>query len=266
MKRILIVEDDAVLISIYQQAYKAAGYDVATAADGEAGLERIQSFEPDVLQVDLLIPKINGVELIKRIRLLPEFKQLPIVVLSSCFHELTVRQAKAAGANLVISKLNSSPKLLLEKIEGLLSPASPETNLSDFRKEFLERLPRFQTEMRLQLQAFIKAQQNDPERTGALQWLHQTVRSLAGQAGMIGLVAAFQFAGALEVLLADLVENPKHLTASVTRTIANAVDCLLRILKNSATQPEPYPMASLILSVDDDPVSQNCLRGIQWRR
>src|SRR5689334_4995492 len=135
MKRILIVEDDAVLTSIYQQQYKAAGYDVSTAKDGEAGLEKIQTYRPDLVQVDLLIPKINGVELIKRIRLLPEFKQLPVIVLSGCFHELTVKQAKQAGASHVISKLNSSPKLLLDIIESLLTAPSPEAPTIDLRQD-----------------------------------------------------------------------------------------------------------------------------------
>jgi CheY-like chemotaxis protein len=263
MKRILIVEDDAVLTSIYQQQYKAAGYSVATATDGESGLLKIQSFLPDLVQIDLLIPKINGVELIKKIRLQPEHKELPIIVLSSCYHELTVNQAWAAGANDVISKLNSSPKILLDSIEKLLNPSeeapSQEGYTVDIRQEFVDRVPQFQTELRTRLQAFIKSQQNDSERVLALRSLYQTISSLGGHAGMSGFVATFHSASALEALLNDLQGQPQNITASVIRTIANGVDCLLRTLKNSAVLQSTYSISSLILCVDDEPISRQMI-------
>jgi CheY-like chemotaxis protein len=273
MKRILIVEDDAVLTSIYQQQYKAAGYDVATATDGEMGLLKVQTYRPDVVQVDLLIPKINGVELIKRLRLQPEFKQLPVVVLTSCYHEVTVKQAWAAGANKVISKLNSSPRLLLETLENLLLPPPPEPSPNagtgsplpspcrsqpGMRDEFLERIPQFQSDLRSQLQAFIKAH-GGQERSQALDQLYQTIRCLVGHAGMSGFVGIFQIGAALEGLLQQLQCNPEHVTASVIRTIANAMESLSRIMKDASQTHGVSAMASLILCVDDEPISRQLI-------
>ena len=265
MKRILIIEDNAVLTSIYQKQYRSAGYDVAIAADGEIGLSKITSFRPDLVQVDLLIPKINGVELIRRIRIQPGLRELPIIVLTSCYHELTVKQAWAAGANHVASKLNTSPKILLEYIENYLRKpqaapgdlTAPKQEEPNIRQQFTERVPHFQAEMRTSLQEFIKTQGN--ERMKSLDALYQTTRALVGHAGMCGYVAAFQLGAALEGLMKDLQAKPEQITASVTRTIANAFDCLMRILNNIDNLHIPVSMTSLILCVDDEPISRQLI-------
>jgi two-component system alkaline phosphatase synthesis response regulator PhoP len=81
MKRILIIEDDFFVASVYQETFVRAGYQVATAYNGEAGLKRIGDFRPDLVQVDLMMPKMNGVEIIRQIRANPELQSLPVLVL-----------------------------------------------------------------------------------------------------------------------------------------------------------------------------------------
>ena len=122
MKRILIIEDDSFITKIYSGAFEMAGYKVATAADGEKGLKLIADFKPHLVQLDLMVPKVNGVEIIKRIRAYSETKSLPILVISNCFLTDMVREAWRAGASKVLSKLHCSPRLVLDLIEGLLAP------------------------------------------------------------------------------------------------------------------------------------------------
>jgi len=121
MKRILIIEDDFFVASIYEKVFAEAGYEVAIAYDGEAGLKRIGSFSPDLVQVDLMMPKMNGVEIIKQIRANSGLKSLPVLVLSSCCDLALVREARKAGASEVISKRECSPKLVLDRAEALLA-------------------------------------------------------------------------------------------------------------------------------------------------
>ena len=92
MKRVLIIEDDFFVAGIYEQTYKQAGCEVAIAYDGEAGLRRLGEFRPDVVQLDLMVPKMNGVEVIRQIRANPDWKSLPVLVLSSCCDLTLVRE------------------------------------------------------------------------------------------------------------------------------------------------------------------------------
>ena len=127
MKKILIIEDDPILTNIYRHKYQAAGYEVASAADGEAGLQKVRDFGPDLIQLDLMLPKMNGVEVIRRIRFQPGLKALPIIVFSNSYAPEMIVEARKAGATTCISKSNCSPKLVLDTAQELLNapPLAP---------------------------------------------------------------------------------------------------------------------------------------------
>src|SRR4051794_2108663 len=128
-KRILIIEDDLFLTTIYKNFFQAAGHDVETAVDGEQGLRKITDLRIDLVQVDLMVPKINGVELIRRVRLLPAQRNLPIIVLSGCHHPETVNEAWRVGATRVISKVTATPGAVLETVTELLKVPTPAASL-----------------------------------------------------------------------------------------------------------------------------------------
>jgi CheY-like chemotaxis protein len=125
MKKILIIEDDPITTKIYRQSFVMSGYEVAIAADGEAGLQQVHDFKPDVVQLDLMLPKLNGVEVTRRIRAQPEYKSLPIIVVSNCYVTDMITEAWRAGINKCIPKINSSPKLMLDLIAELLNSSKP---------------------------------------------------------------------------------------------------------------------------------------------
>jgi DNA-binding response OmpR family regulator len=291
MKRVLIIEDDFFVAGIYEQTYKQAGCEVAIAYDGEAGLRRLGEFRPDVVQLDLMVPKMNVVEVIRQIRANPDWKSLPVLVLSSCCDLSLVREAQQAGASEVISKRECSPKLVLERVEALLalavprasvlpSPPSPPApgppvlspslgtsprevatslDLTDIRRAFLERSEQIPAELRARLHALIK--NADPAAQAAgLDELYRLVHALAGQARVTGFVRIAHLAGALEVLLRELREKPKKITPSTLNTLARAVDCL-GILFQEASQasPDDVSQSTLVLAVDDEPLALQTL-------
>ena len=68
MKKILIVEDDQIVANIYRNKFSVEGFQVEVALDGQVGLETVRSFQPDAVILDLMLPKMTGVELTKQIR------------------------------------------------------------------------------------------------------------------------------------------------------------------------------------------------------
>src|SRR5437016_14534003 len=85
MKKILIVEDDQIVANIYRNKFSVEGFQVEIALDGEAGMEMLRSFRPDAVILDLMLPRLTGVELMKKIRAEPDCPQLPVVVLSNTY-------------------------------------------------------------------------------------------------------------------------------------------------------------------------------------
>lgn len=80
MKRIVIIEDHPVLISIYRNKFIAEGFQVEIATDGESGLALINRIKPDLVVLDLAMPKLNGIELLKMLRVNPLFETLPVII------------------------------------------------------------------------------------------------------------------------------------------------------------------------------------------
>jgi CheY-like chemotaxis protein len=120
MKKILIIEDELVVRSIYRRKYEMAGYQVETAEEGTAALNLLPEFKPDLVQVDIMMPGMDGVEVIRQIRSWPEFEKTPILVLSSFYRPDLAQEAWKAGASKCVSKMDCTPNLALELVEQLL--------------------------------------------------------------------------------------------------------------------------------------------------
>src|SRR5580693_5335235 len=97
MKKILIVEDDQILANIYRNKLAVEGYQVEVANTGEAGLALMRSFHPDTMLVDLLLPQISGVDVIKQVRSENDFSKIPIIVLSNTYLTGLIQEAWKAG-------------------------------------------------------------------------------------------------------------------------------------------------------------------------
>src|ERR1039457_418839 len=185
MKKILIIEDDLIVANIYRNKLTVEGYQVETALDGLAGLETVHSFQPDAVILDLMLPKMTGVALIKQLRSEPDFQKLPVIVFSNTYLSNMVQEAWKAGATKCLSKANCTPKQVIDVVRSALalhgatvpapSPladaarrttaAPPGAASSDpdaefqagLRKTFFEGLPAFLAHQRSLLQGLMKA-------------------------------------------------------------------------------------------------------------
>jgi CheY-like chemotaxis protein len=121
MKKILIVENDPILRGIYRRKFDLSGFVVEAVDDGPIALETVPGFKPNLIQMDLTLPSMSGTELIRKIRAMPNFKIVPIVVLSSFYRPDLIKEAFEAGANKCVSKMDCTPNLALEIVEQIFS-------------------------------------------------------------------------------------------------------------------------------------------------
>jgi DNA-binding response OmpR family regulator len=128
--KILIIEDDQIVANIYRNKFAVEGFQVEIALDGQVGFEMVRSFKPDAVVLDLMLPKMTGVELMKKIRSEPDFEQLPVVVFSNTYLTNMVQEAWKAGATKCLSKANCTPKQVLEVVRSTLPSNGTSVNSS----------------------------------------------------------------------------------------------------------------------------------------
>jgi len=113
MKKILIIEDDPVTARIYSTRLEEEGYEVNLVMDGQSGMNRLLQFHPDAVLLDLMLPRISGLEVLKKIRALEEFKNVPVIVYTNVSVPKMVEEAMAAGATRVFDKATVTIPMLL---------------------------------------------------------------------------------------------------------------------------------------------------------
>src|SRR6185503_8547415 len=103
--------------------FTVEGYQVEIALDGETGLELIKTFRPDAVILDLMLPKLTGIELMKRIRAEPDFEKLPLIVFSNTYLSNMVQEAWKAGATKCLSKAACTPRQVLDVLRSTTGSA-----------------------------------------------------------------------------------------------------------------------------------------------
>ena len=126
MKKIFLVEDDAVVIQVYRAKFLREGFGVEVAEDGVAAVKMLPAAKADVVVLDLMMPKLNGVDVLKYIRSTPELKTIPVIILSNAHMTALAQEAAAVGAEKALLKSSCTPGILLEAIHSLLSGAPAE--------------------------------------------------------------------------------------------------------------------------------------------
>jgi DNA-binding response OmpR family regulator len=285
MKKILIIEDDQVVGNIYRNKLVLEGFRVEIALDGEAGLALLESFQPDLLLLDLMLPKISGIELMKTVRATEAFQQLPIIVFSSTYLTNVIQEAWKAGATKCLSKASCTPKQVIEVVRSVLGATAPgapgpatRTGSSsaalaaaadgvktgadrdsefqtELKKAFIDNWPATLTSIRGSLQNLTKSE-GDANRLNHLGELYRRIHSLTGNAGLTGMSQIAQLSDALEVLLKELYEHPKNINASTTRTVASAIDLLGILFDTHQRTPGLRDLTpARVLVVDDEAIS-----------
>lgn len=123
MAKILIVEDYSVLARMYQNKFIEDGHQVEAALNGEEGLEKVKTFKPDLILLDIMMPKMSGLELLKILKEDPTLKHTPVVMLTNVSGEV-VEQGLELGAIAYLVKAEYSPKQVVGFVEDALAAYS----------------------------------------------------------------------------------------------------------------------------------------------
>jgi CheY-like chemotaxis protein len=120
MKTIFLIEDDAVIIHVYRKRLLREGFRVEVAENGVAAMKMLATLNADLVVLDLMMPKLDGVEVLKYIRSTPALKSIPVIILSNAnMNELT-QAAAVVGAERALPKAGCTPGQLVNVINNLL--------------------------------------------------------------------------------------------------------------------------------------------------
>lgn len=295
MNKILFVEDDALVARIYSQKLAEAGFLVGLAEDGLAAMKRLVEFKPDLVVLDLMMPKLSGVDVLKFMRQQPDLKSVPVVVFSNTFLGDLGDEVARLGVEELLAKASVTPALLVETIRRILSrddlapsspadgavssppvprggvparpfgsdsarPEPPQENESSaaFRK-------RIRSDFFEQIPSISQGVQQAgrdfleaTEPSAQLLRLGALGRKIGFVTHMTGMACCYriaQLSSALEALLFELQEKPSCINESSRNTVASTLALLISWLANADQPDEQPPSPMTALVVDDDAVS-----------
>ena len=272
MKKLLIIEDDAIVAGVYRKLFEKEGYEVEVAPDGQAGFFRIHETKPDAVLLDLMLPKIDGMDILKKIRAQRAFENLPVIVFTNSYLPEMVQSALKAGAHRVFHKSSVAPREITRAVNEALFPlAAAKSGNTALRRRaaaravgteaqwdtaFLQSAPEQLAALRANLQTLAKCE-DEAKRIAQLHELYRKIHAMTGGAGIAGLRSIAQMCSAVEALLKELYEKPANINASTLRTVAHSIDFLGVLFNETKESGELEPIS--ILMVDDDVLSRKAV-------
>jgi len=121
MKKILIIEDDPFLSEVYAAKFSQSGFVTEVAADGKKGMEKIKTEKPDLIILDIVLPKMDGFELLKKVKEDSTLKEIPVVLLTNLGQKNEVEKGLSLGADEYIIKAHFTPTAIVAKVKEILS-------------------------------------------------------------------------------------------------------------------------------------------------
>ncbi len=116
-KKILLIEDEEIMIDLLQRKLEKEGYEVKLARDGEEGLEKIRQEMPDLVLLDIVMPKVGGLEVMEEISKDQELKKKPVIIISNSGQPVELERVKELGARDWLIKTEFDPQEVLDKVK-----------------------------------------------------------------------------------------------------------------------------------------------------
>ena len=116
-KKILLVEDEEIMIDLLQKKLTKEGYEVSVARDGEAGLKVMKEARPDLVLLDIIMPKMGGFEVMEEMGKDKELKEIPVIVISNSGQPVELDRAQRLGAKDWLIKTEFDPQEVVDKVK-----------------------------------------------------------------------------------------------------------------------------------------------------
>ena len=290
MKKVLLVDDDQLVLRLYSKKLEQAGIEVQTATDGLLAMKSMSTTPPDLVVLDMMMPRLSGDDVLKFMASKPSLAKVCVVVLTNSFMSDQARAIAPFKISRAINKGDSTPAKMLELVNQLLgesdagfaspsavaateaapptprvapvppAPAATAANHdtshvnNEAHKHFLETAAKTYADLRAVSWEFAL----DPSassRSGNLSEFYRQVHHLTGAASLARLSSIGLMSGALEALLFELGLKPQFINPSASRTIAASVEFLGVLIEDVRAGRPTEPMSRDVLVVDDDPLA-----------
>ena len=120
MAKIILADDDPFLTKIYSTRLSKDGHEVVTCADGQQALDKILEIKPDLVVLDIMLPKLNGLDVLSAVRAQKNLAKLPIVILTNLIHNEEQTEAMKRGATAFLAKIQFTPSQVMTELEKYL--------------------------------------------------------------------------------------------------------------------------------------------------
>jgi DNA-binding response OmpR family regulator len=268
-KTILIVDDDQFVTQIYPEKLEAQGFKVELTRDFDGTLQTLKKTAVDLVILDLCLPGINVVELIKKIRSGSTTQSLPIIAFSNPYLSNLTRAAVEAGATKYAAKVDNTPEQIIELVRQLGVSATSrvgvgsameelEANQEKLTSKLLINRSETLAKLRASYQNFTRTEREDLRRAALLQ-MHRQLRLLASGASALAFQQIARMSTALEGLLIELYTEPVKITPSVVRTVAHSIETLASLVDRAANSQRKVIASPNILVVDDEIISRETI-------
>jgi len=115
-KKILLVEDEEIIADLLEKKLRAEGYEIKVARDGVEGLEKMREEKPDLILLDIVMPKMGGFEVMEEMQKDPALEKIPVIVISNSGQPVEIEKAKELGAKDWLIKTEFDPQEVIDKV------------------------------------------------------------------------------------------------------------------------------------------------------
>ena len=119
-KKVLVIEDEMKLQKLIKASLEEAGFETVSALNGVEGVEAMEEHNPDLIILDLILPKKDGFEVLEHMKLKKEFKNIPVIVLTNLEEKYNIEKALAYDVRAYLIKANYRPEEVVDKVRELL--------------------------------------------------------------------------------------------------------------------------------------------------
>lgn len=119
-KKIILIEDDDLIRQLYADQLRAAGIEVSDFPNGKSGMDALRQQKFDLVLLDIMLPDINGLEILKEIKLDPNLKSIPVVLLTNLGQDTIIKEGFKLGADAYLIKLAYNPDQIVDEVKKML--------------------------------------------------------------------------------------------------------------------------------------------------